>query len=66
MEKSKDLPQFTGKGSRIMDWLKAINPSYEKKYYMDMFINGFGGMEEAKKHLGGPPVFQSRENSSET
>jgi len=57
--------QFTGKGSRIMDWLKAINPSYEKKYYMDMFINGFGGMEEAKKHLGGPPVFQSRENSSD-
>ena len=61
----KILLQFTGKGSRIMDWLKAINPSYEKKYYMDMFINGFGGMEEAKKHLGGPPVFQSRENSSD-
>ena len=61
----KILLQFTGKGSRIMDWLKAINPSYEKKYYMDMFINGFGGMDEAKKHLGGPPTFQSRENSSD-
>ena len=52
--------QFTGKGSRIMDWLKAINPAYDKKYYMDMFINGFGGMEEAKKHLGGEPQFQLR------
>jgi hypothetical protein len=52
--------QFTGKGSRIMDWLKAINPAYDKKYYMDMFINGFGGMEEAKKHLGGAPQFQLR------
>lgn len=52
--------QFTGKGSRIMDWLKAINPAYDKKYYMDMFINGFGGMEEAKKHLGAAPQFQLR------
>jgi len=57
--------QFTGKGSRIMDWLKAINPQADKKYYMDMFINGFGGMEAAKQHLGGPPVFQSRENTSD-
>jgi hypothetical protein len=40
--------QFTGKGSRIMDWLKAINPQGSEKYYMDMFINGFGGMEAAK------------------
>jgi hypothetical protein len=54
--------QFTGKGSRIMDWLKAINPAYDEKYYMDMFINGFGGMEEAKKHLGGKPQFQLRDD----
>ncbi|HAQ71548.1 MAG TPA: hypothetical protein DCR48_11295 [Flavobacteriales bacterium] len=53
--------QFTGKGSRIMDWLKAINPGADKRYYMDMFINGFGGMEAAKEHLGGPPVFQPRD-----
>jgi len=57
--------QFTGKGSRIMDWLKAINPEYDKKYYMDMFINGFGGMEEAQKHLGGKPIFIPRDNSSD-
>ena len=57
--------QFTGKGSRIMDWLKAINPNADKKYYMDMFINGFGGMEAAKQHLGGPPMFQPR-SASET
>ncbi|SRX56215.1 hypothetical protein [Aequorivita sp. CIP111184] len=56
--------QFTGKGSRIMDWLKAINPQADKKYYMDMFINGFGGMEAAKQHLGGPPIFQSRDNEN--
>ena len=53
--------QFTGKGSRIMDWLKAINPNGSDKYYMDMFIMGFGGMDAAKQHLGGPPVFQPRD-----
>jgi hypothetical protein len=52
--------QFTGKGSRIMDWFKAYNQNMSDKYYMDMFIKGFGGMEEAKQHLGGPPVFQPR------
>jgi len=56
--------QFTGKGSRIMDWLKAINPQADKDYYKDMFINGFGGMEAAKQHLGGPPIFQNRDNAN--
>lgn len=56
---------FTGKGSRIMDWLRAINPSESGNYYMDMFIKGFGGMEEAKKYLGGPPLFMDREKHSE-
>tara|TARA_X000000368_G_C23058466_1_gene725408 strand:+ start:7994 stop:11830 length:3837 start_codon:yes stop_codon:yes gene_type:complete len=54
--------QFTGKGSRIMDWLKSINPAFSDQYYDQMFIRGFGGMEEAKKHLGGPPVFQNRDS----
>jgi len=54
--------EFTGKGSRIMDWLQAINPQADKKYYMDMFINGFGGMTAAKQHLGGPPIFPTRDN----
>lgn len=52
--------QFTGKGSRIMDWFKAYNQNMSNKYYMDMFIKGFGGMAEAKQHLGGPPQFQAR------
>jgi hypothetical protein len=43
--------KFTGKGSRIMDWLKAFNPEISEQYYRTMFINGFGGMDEAKKHL---------------
>ena len=34
-----------------MDWLKAFNPDISEQYYRTMFINGFGGMEEAKKHL---------------
>jgi hypothetical protein len=51
---------FTGKGSRIMDWLKAINPNADKDYYSQQFINGFGGMGEAKAKLGGPPII-SRE-----
>jgi len=56
--------QFTGKGSRIMDWLKAINPNANDKYYMDMFIMGFGGMDAAKEHLGGPPKFQQRDSAA--
>ena len=52
--------QFTGKGSRIMDWFKAYNVDMSEKYYMDMFIKGFGGMDQAKQHLGGPPRFQAR------
>ena len=52
--------QFTGKGSRIMDWFKAYNVNMSEKYYMDMFIKGFGGMDQAKQHLGGPPRFQAR------
>ena len=35
-----------------------------KKYYMDMFINGFGGMSAAQKHLGGPPIFPTRDNQN--
>jgi len=55
--------EFTGKGSRIMDWLKAINPGNAEKYYMDMFINGFGGMKVAQQHLGSEPSFIPRDNN---
>jgi hypothetical protein len=43
--------KFTGKGSRIMDWMNAFDEDISEKYYKNMFIKGFGGMEEAKKHL---------------
>ena len=43
-----------------MDWFKAYNVNMSEKYYMDMFIKGFGGMDQAKQHLGGPPRFQAR------
>jgi len=56
--------QFTGKGSRIMDWLKAINPQASEKYYMDMFIMGFGGNDLARQHLGGPPIMDPRKNEN--
>lgn len=56
--------EFTGKGSRIMDWFKAYNSGMSDKYYMDMFVKGFGGMQEAKTHLGGPPNFQPRNNEN--
>ena len=52
--------QFTGKGSRIMDWFPSVNPEASKKYYLEMFLKGFGGLEEAQLHLQGPPIFQDR------
>ena len=72
LDRSPDKPQrwsspevilkFTGKGSRIMDWLAAINPGASQGYYFDLFIKGFGGIEEAKIHLGGKPEFVSRKD----
>lgn len=53
---------FAGKGARIFDWFKAIDPMTSNKYYTDLFIKGFGGIEIAKKYLfsggykGGPPI----------
>lgn len=45
-----------------MDWLEAINPGASQGYYFDLFIKGFGGIEEAKKHLYGAPEFVSRKD----
>ena len=53
---------FAGKGARIFDWFKAIDKQASNKYYTDLFISGFGGMQKATEklfpggYMGGPPV----------
>lgn len=42
---------FTGKGSRIMDWFAAVNPQANKQYFEDLFMSGFGGIDEIRNHL---------------
>ncbi len=37
---------FAGKGSRLFQWLNAVNPQAARQYYGEMFIKGFG-----RKHL---------------
>ncbi len=46
---------FAGKGSRIFEWLYSINEGGAKKYYMEMFCMGMGGIETVKENLGGWP-----------
>lgn len=53
---------FAGKGARIFDWFKAIDAQAANKYYTDLFIAGFGGMQVAQSllfpggYMGGPPI----------
>ena len=46
---------FAGKGSRIFEWLYSINEGGAKKYYMEMFCMGMGGIDVVKGNLGGWP-----------
>ena len=39
---------FAGKGSRIFEWFSCTNYERAKAYSTEMFIHGFGGMEQAK------------------
>jgi hypothetical protein len=63
---------FAGKGARIFDWFKAINPQASNKYFIDLFIAGFGGMQKAMEFLsptgynGGPPIRINPTNESGT
>ena len=54
---------FTGKGSRIMDWFAAVNPEANKKYFNELFMNGFGGIEEIREHLSNVYI-QSRDDEA--
>jgi hypothetical protein len=47
---------FAGKGARIFDWFKLTDAGMSEKYYRELFISGFGGMEKAQQFLLGPPV----------
>ena len=46
---------FAGKGSRIFEWLYTINKEIARKYYMEMFCMGMGGIDVVKSNLGGWP-----------
>lgn len=46
---------FAGKGSRIFEWFSCTNYERANKYCQDMFITGFGGMDQARNLLYGPP-----------
>ena len=49
------LPQiiiaFAGKGSRIFDWFRAVNPTAADDYYTKMFIRGMGGETIARQTI---------------
>lgn len=47
---------FAGKGSRIFEWLYTINKDVARKYYMEMFCMGMGGIDVVKDNLGGWPT----------
>ncbi len=42
---------FAGKGARLFDWFRAVDESASNKYYTDLFIKGFGGMQQAIDNL---------------
>lgn len=47
---------FAGKGSRIMEWLSYTNGQNKAmEYYMNMFLGGMGGKQEAGLYLPGYP-----------
>ena len=47
---------FAGKGSRIMEWLSYANGQNKAmEYYMNMFMGGMGGKQEAAQYLPGYP-----------
>lgn len=43
--------EYFGKGSRIYDWFKAVDPENAKNYHVQCFIAGYG--PEANAHLSG-------------
>ena len=53
---------FTGKGSRIMDWFATVNPEITK-YFNELFMNGFGGIDEIRNHLSNVYI-QSRDDEA--
>ena len=55
---------FAGKGSRIFEWFSCTNLERAKAYSNEMFIRGFGGMDQAKKLLYGPPAIELSAKSS--
>lgn len=40
---------FAGKGSRLFEWWSTTNPDAARQYYINMFIKGMGGPDQAMK-----------------
>lgn len=55
---------FAGKGARIFEWFGTIQHTAANSYYQQMFIKGYGGMDEARTTLAGPPQIQLAEEVS--
>lgn len=55
---------FAGKGSRIFEWFSCTLFERAKSYSNEMFIHGFGGMQQAKSLLYGPPAIGLSAQSS--
>jgi hypothetical protein len=54
---------FAGKGARIFDWFAAVDKTASDKYYSDLFLAGFGGMDFARQSLSGPPIINPTNQS---
>jgi hypothetical protein len=46
---------FAGKGARIMEWLSVTNGKMAMEYYLNMFMGGMGGNQEAAQYLPNYP-----------
>ena len=51
--------KFAGKGSRIFDWHRKIDPSMSERYLKGLFAEGIGGGSEYVKYLGNPREVQN-------
>ncbi len=56
---------FAGKGSRIFEWFSITNHSIAQQYYMQMFIAGIGGNDNAAEVLPGYPQLQLAQQVNE-
>ncbi|MBR4325759.1 MAG: hypothetical protein IKP73_09570 [Bacteroidales bacterium] len=55
---------FTGKGSRVVEWLYSIDENSSRKYNFKMFCAGMGGVNVAKTMLSKEPSIKVEKRSA--